>query len=84
MNWKTNLQVLDLDATQRLEVTCKACGHVSYLARQQIIAQLPERAFLYLDELERETMCKARYCRGAVRIALVHKGETSGFVGGMA
>ena len=46
MNWKTNLQVLDLDATQRLEVTCKVCGHVHYLTRQQIIAQSPERAFL--------------------------------------
>ena len=84
MNWKTNLQVLDLDATQRLEVTCKACDHVHYLTHQQIIAQSPERAFLYLDELERETMCKARRCRGAVRIAMVRNGETSGFVGGMA
>ena len=53
-----------------------------YLTRQQIIAQAPVRAFLYLDELERETMCKARACRGAVRIAMVRKGETSGFVGG--
>ena len=74
MNWKTSLQVLDLDSTQRLEVTCKTCGHVHYLTHQQIIAQAPERAFLYLDELERETMCKARACRGAVRIAMVRKG----------
>ena len=83
MNWKTSLQVLDLEPTQRLEVTCKQCGHVHYLTRKQI-EQSPERAFLYLDEVERETVCKARGCRGTVRIAMVRKGETSGFVGGMA
>jgi hypothetical protein len=83
MNWKTSLQVLDLEPTQRLEVTCKACGHVHYLTRAQI-EKSPERGFLYLDEIERETVCRARGCRGAVRIALARNGETSGFVGGMA
>ena len=83
MNWKTNLQVLDLEPAQRLEVTCKSCGHVHYLTRPQIETS-PERGFLYLDEVERETICTARGCRGAVRISIVRKGETSGFVGGMA
>jgi hypothetical protein len=44
----------------------------------------PERAFLYLDEVERETICKARKCYGKVRIAIIRKGAASGFVGGMA
>ena len=83
MNWKTNLQVRDLEPTQRLEVTCKVCGHVHYLTRKQIVLS-PEREFLYLDEVERETVCKARGCHGPVRIALVRSGETSGFVGGLA
>lgn len=83
MNWKTNLRVGDLDESQRLEVTCKDCGHVHYLTRKQIV-QSPEREFLYLDEVERETVCRARGCRGSVRIAMVRSGETSGFVGGMA
>jgi len=40
--------------------------------------------FIYMDELERMTMCKARRCGGGVRIAFVHEGETEGFVGGLA
>lgn len=83
MNRKTNLRVRDLEPTQRLEVTCKVCGHVHYLTCAQIV-QSPEREFLYLDEVERETVCRARRCRGPVRIALVRSGETSGFVGGLA
>ena len=83
MNWKANLQVRDLDDDQRLEMTCKVCGHVHYLTKR-IITKPPEREFLYLDEVERETICRARGCRGAVRLALVRSGETSGFVGGLA
>lgn len=83
MNWKTTLQVRDLDSKQRIEVTCKSCGHVHYLTAA-VIMKSPEREFLYLDEVERETVCRARGCRGAVRIALVRPSDTSGFVGGMA
>jgi len=83
VNWKTNLRVSDLDFNQRLEVTCRICGHVHYLTRQSLTTS-PERVQLYLDEVERETVCKARKCRGAVRIALVRNGEASGFVGGLA
>ncbi|MGE0290507.1 MAG: hypothetical protein AB7I42_29580 [Bradyrhizobium sp.] len=83
MNWKRNIQVRDLDPGQRLEVTCKSCGHVHYLTREAICSS-PEREFLYLDEVERDTVCKARGCRGAVRIAIIGDGPTSAFVGGMA
>jgi hypothetical protein len=83
MNWKTELQVRDLEQGQRLEMTCKTCGHVHYLIPAQIMCE-PEREFLYLDEVERETVCKARKCYGKVRMALVRKGVASGFVGGMA
>jgi hypothetical protein len=37
-----------------------------------------------MDELERMSACRARHCTGLVRLALVHDGETEGFVGGMA
>ncbi len=83
MNWKRNLQVGDLEAGQRLEMTCISCGHVHYLT-PEIVKASPERVFLYLDELEAETVCRARGCRGRVRLALLRKGDTSGFVGGLA
>ncbi len=84
MNWKAQLQIRDLDQEQRLEATCKECGHVHYITPAQVLLQGIERGFLYVDELEAETICKARGCRGQVRLAMVRSGETSGFVGGLA
>jgi hypothetical protein len=48
-----------------------------------LLAQ-PELQFIYMDELERMVVCRARHCGGTVRIALVHEGDTEGFVGGLA
>lgn len=83
MSWMRNIQVRDLDETQRLEMTCRECGHVHYLTRA-LICVSPEREWLYLDEIERETVCRARGCRGRVRLAMQSKSATSGFVGGLA
>ena len=83
MNWKAELQVRDLEPGQRLEMTCKECGHVHYLTREQILCA-PEREFLWLDEVEKESVCKARGCHGRVRMALIRKRAASGFVGGLA
>lgn len=82
-SWKENVQVRDLDPDQKLEITCRSCGHVHYLTRENIITS-DEREFLYLDEIERETICRARGCRGAVRLAMLRSGDTSAFVGGLA
>ena len=84
MNWKAHLQVRDLSPQQRLEATCKDCGHTHSFDAAQIIKQGRDRGFLHIDELERETICKARGCRRSVRLALIREGDTSGFVGGMA
>ena len=81
--WKSQIQVRDLDDGQRLEMTCRSCGHVHYLTKAMICVS-PERDFLYLDEVEKETICKARSCRGSVRMAIQSNSKTSGFVGGLA
>lgn len=81
--WKESLRVGDLAPDQKLEMRCRQCGHVHYLTRD-LVCVSPEREFLYLDELERETICRARGCRGPVRLALARTGEASGFVGGLA
>ena len=83
MNWKAHLQLRDLDPEQRLEATCKHCGHVHFITPAQVMRQSIERGLLYVDELEAETLCMARGCRGIVRLAMVRSGETSGFVGGL-
>ncbi len=83
MNWKSDLQLRDIAANQRIEATCRRCGHTHYVDAEALLRQ-GELLFIYMDELEAMIMCKARHCRGAVRIALVHEGDTEGFVGGLA
>lgn len=83
MNWKRELQLRDIAADQRIEATCKRCGHTHYLDIPALLSR-PELQFIYIDELERMTVCKARHCGGTVRLALVHDRDTEGFVGGLA
>jgi len=83
VNWKTDLQLRDLDGTQRLEAVCRLCGHMHIIDVTALLRR-PELQFIYLDELENMTMCHARRCHGRVRIALAHTGETQGFMGGLA
>ena len=82
-SWKDTLQLNDLDPAQRLELTCKACGHVHYLTAGTAITS-PKHGRRTLSEIERMSICKARGCRGRVRMALVRLGDASGFVGGLA
>lgn len=82
-SWKDTLQVRDLDPGQRLEITCRTCAHVHYLT-QEMIMTAKARQNLSLAEVEQQTRCKARGCRGAVRMAMVRDGPASGFVGGLA
>ena len=67
-NWKTKYRVSDLSDTQKLEMICTAKG------REQ----------LYLDEIEKRARCKARGCKGQMRMAMVRLDEMSGFTGGLA
>lgn len=82
-SWKQVVRVADLADNQKLEATCKTCGHTHYLTKA-LICVSEEREFLFIDEVERETVCRARGCRGRVRLAMVRLDEMSGFVGGLA
>lgn len=83
MSWKRAIQVRDLDVKDRLELTCKACGHLRYLTGAALHARRGA-ARLYLDEVEARARCSQRGCKGAMRMAMASQGETSGFVGGIA
>ena len=82
MSWKTEIQLIDLD-NQKLEVTCKACGHSRYENPYLLIKKFGFD-FAYVDEVERALTCHSRDCQGEVRIALSAEEETEGFVGGLA
>ena len=83
MNWKTDLKLADLDATARIEVSCKRCGLTRYEQQSDLMAR-PKLSQAYLDEVESALACANRFCRGAVRLSLIHDDKTEGFVGGMA
>ena len=83
MNWKTDLKLTDLDATAAIEVVCKNCGLSRYETQADLLT-LPELEHAYLDEVERSLQCSNRFCRGQVRISLIHDDKNEGFVGGMA
>lgn len=83
MSWRTEIQLVDLDKTQKLEATCQSCGH-SRFPNIYEIATRQGMAYDYLDEVERKLMCVNRGCPGRVRIALNHADDTEGFVAGRA
>ena len=83
MNWKRDLQLRDLEPGERLEATCRICKHTYYLHVDELHAR-EEFQFIWLDELEKMSVCKARGCSGPVRLAKTHQGEVEGFVGGLA
>jgi len=82
-NWKTKIRVSDLADNQKLEMTCKKCSRLTYITKSTICTA-KGREQLYLDEVERRATCKARGCKGRMRMAMVRLNEMSGFVGGLA
>ncbi len=84
MNWKTDLKLADLDAATAIEVVCKRCGLSRYEIQAQLLNEHPEFRDVYLDEVEYSLHCSDRFCKGGVRISLIHDDKTEGFVGGMA
>lgn len=82
-NWKTNYRVSDLSDTQKLEMICKKCSRLVYI-NKATICTAKGREQLYLDEIENRARCKARGCKGQMRMAMVRQDEMSGFTGGLA
>lgn len=83
MSWKSNIQVRDLADSQRLEFTCKKCGHTRYLKASDLL-EVADAMYLYLDQVEKRSRCNQRCCGGEGRLALEQSNLSSGFVGGMA
>ena len=58
MSWKSAIQVFDLGDDDRLEMTCRKCGHFRYLNADALKAR-KGAGRLYLDEVERRTLLTA-------------------------
>jgi hypothetical protein len=84
VNWKTDLKLADLEASTAIEIVCKRCGLSRYGIQSQLLNEHPEFQHAYLDEVEYSLCCSNRFCRGSVRISLIHDDKNEGFVGGMA
>ena len=84
MSWKSELQLSDLDPETEFEITCKRCQLTRYERQTSIALQQPALRRARLDEVERALQCHGRFCRGPVRLSLIHDDKTEGFVGGMA
>ncbi len=83
MNWKTEIQLNDLDNNQKLELTCILCGH-SHYEKPDSLKQQGGMDFLYLDEVEKHLCCTRPYCKGRVKLAILYTQDTEGFVGGLS
>lgn len=83
MNWKTELQLIDLGIEQKLEATCKKCGFSHYPNVHALVTKQGMDMY-YLDEVERNLTCLNRRCYGEVRISLVSQGDTEGFIADLA
>lgn len=83
MSWKDSIQVRDLGPDDRLELTCRSCGHVRYLTGAELQAR-PAASRLTLAEVEPRARCRQRGCGGRMRLAMPRQGETVGFIGGIA
>lgn len=83
MNWRTNIQIRDLEPTDRLELICRKCGKLRWITGSELQARKGLN-HLALREVEARARCRQRGCGGNMRLAMPSPQDTAGFVGGIA
>lgn len=83
MNWKHDISLRDLEDDVLLEATCLRCLHVWLESPTHLLIKVVHRD-VRLDEVAKNLACPRPNCRHVgVRLSLIKKEDTSGFVGGM-
>lgn len=83
MTWLEDMALRDLDDTAVIEATCIRCLHVWLQSPLQLLLKVIHRD-VRMDEVAKNLACPKRDCRHVgVRLSLIKKEDTSGFVGGM-
>lgn len=83
MSWLHDMTLRDLDDAQVLDCTCVRCLHTWKQSPTELLLKVDHRD-VRLDEVAKNLSCPRQGCRHVgVRLALIHRHNTSGFVGGM-
>ena len=83
MTWLEDTALRDLEDTTVIEATCIRCLHVWLQSPLQLLLKVVHRD-VRLSEVAKDLSCPRRDCRHVgVRLSLIKKEDTSGFVGGM-
>lgn len=83
MTWLEDISLRDLDDGSVIEATCIRCLHTWLQSPVELLIKVSHRD-VRLDEVARNLACPRRDCRHVgVRLNLIRKQDTSGFVGGM-
>lgn len=83
MTWLEDMALRDLDDTVLIEATCMRCLHVWLQSPVHLLLKVDHRD-VRLDEVATNLACPKHSCRHVgVRLSLINKEHTSGFVGGL-
>ena len=83
MSWQKDMSLRDLDDTTVIEATCMRCLYMWLQSPVQLLLKVDHRD-VRMDEVAKNLACPRPGCRHVgVRIILINKQDTSGFVGGM-
>jgi hypothetical protein len=83
VSWLDDTRLRDLDDTSLIEATCLLCGHTWLQTPVQLLLKVDHRD-VRMSEVAKHLACNRYKCRHVgVRLAIIKKQDTSGFVGGM-
>ncbi len=83
MGWQADIQLQDLDAEERLHLTCRKCGYGWHFKLGDLPTH-PVHKYLYVDEVPSLTPCPQMGCGSQdLRIARRTVSETETFTAGL-